>query len=244
MSDKSFKNFENSFSARLRIQKYLSEIVYGGIDGSITTFAVVAGSAGANLDTRIVLILGFANLFADGFSMSVGNYLSAKAVLENYMKNKAIEEYEVDNFPEEEEKEIRSIYAEKGFSGAMLDKAVEIITSDKERWVNEMMKEELQMIPEKKKPFYSGLATFTAFFTFGLIPLTAYIAQIISQFVYENVFLLSALLTAVAFYVIGYLKSIVNNINPYKGIIETVMWGGVASLLAYLAGNLLENILM
>ena len=54
-----------------RFQKYLWEFVYGGIDGCVTTFAVVAGSVGAWLEARIILILGFANLFADGFSMSI-----------------------------------------------------------------------------------------------------------------------------------------------------------------------------
>jgi vacuolar iron transporter family protein len=63
-----------------RIQrKYLSEFVYGGIDGAVTTFAIVAGVIGASLSSVIVLILGFANLFADGFSMATSNYLSAKS---------------------------------------------------------------------------------------------------------------------------------------------------------------------
>ena len=59
--------------------KYLPEFVYGGIDGTITTFAVVSGVLGASLSSSIVLILGFANLFADGFSMAVSNYLSTKS---------------------------------------------------------------------------------------------------------------------------------------------------------------------
>ena len=59
--------------------KYLPEFVYGGIDGNVTTFAVVAGAIGASLQSSIVLILGFANLFADGFSMAVSNYLSNKS---------------------------------------------------------------------------------------------------------------------------------------------------------------------
>ncbi|MEQ9022461.1 MAG: VIT1/CCC1 transporter family protein, partial [Pseudomonadales bacterium] len=83
-----------------RIQAYLGEFVYGGIDGSVTTFAVVAGSAGANLESSIVIILGFANLIADGFAMSVGSYLSTKSEKENYEKHKAIEYWEVDNLPE------------------------------------------------------------------------------------------------------------------------------------------------
>lgn len=59
--------------------KYLPEFVYGGTDGTVTTFAVVAGVIGASLSSTVVLILGFANLFADGFSMAVSNYLSTKS---------------------------------------------------------------------------------------------------------------------------------------------------------------------
>ncbi len=69
-----------------KLQKYLWEFVYGGIDGCVTTFAVVAGSMWAGLETRIILILGFANLFADGFSMSIGAYLSSKSQNEQAQK--------------------------------------------------------------------------------------------------------------------------------------------------------------
>jgi vacuolar iron transporter family protein len=63
-------------------EDYLSEFVYGGMDGAVTTFAVVAGSAGAHFSTTILIVLGFANLIADGFSMSVGSYLSKKSEIE------------------------------------------------------------------------------------------------------------------------------------------------------------------
>jgi vacuolar iron transporter family protein len=68
-------------------RKYLSEFVYGGIDGTITTFAIVAGAVGASLSSSIVLILGFANLFADGFSMAVSNYLSTKSQKDLHRKH-------------------------------------------------------------------------------------------------------------------------------------------------------------
>lgn len=61
------------------LEDYLSEFVYGGIDGAVTTFAVVAGATGARFDTKVLLVLGFANLIADGFSMGVGSYLSTKS---------------------------------------------------------------------------------------------------------------------------------------------------------------------
>lgn len=71
-------------------QKYLGEFVYGAMDGTVTTFAVVAGSIGAALSPTIVLILGFANLFADGFSMAASNYLSTQST-NDLNKNKAID---------------------------------------------------------------------------------------------------------------------------------------------------------
>ena len=98
-----------------RIQDYLGEFVYGGIDGSVTTFAVVAGSAGANLESSIIIILGFANLIADGFAMSVGSYLSTKSEKQNYQKHQAIEYWEVDHLPDAEREEIREIYAQLFF---------------------------------------------------------------------------------------------------------------------------------
>lgn len=79
-----FRNFLEKYEA------YLGEFVYGGIDGCVTTFAVVAGAAGANLDARVTLILGFANLLADGFAMSVGSYLSTKSQLENEAKQRRL----------------------------------------------------------------------------------------------------------------------------------------------------------
>lgn len=62
-----------------KIEANLREFVYGGMDGAVTTFAVVTGAAGANLGINVILILGYANVFADGFSMAVGSYLSEKS---------------------------------------------------------------------------------------------------------------------------------------------------------------------
>ena len=62
-----------------KFEKYLGQLVYGAIDGAVTTFAVVAGAAGARLSSTVIIILGFANLIADGFSMGASAYLSAKS---------------------------------------------------------------------------------------------------------------------------------------------------------------------
>ena len=107
----------------------IEEFVYGATDGAVTTFAVVAGVVGAGLSPSIILILGFANLFADGFSMAIGNYLGSKSQKEYIEKKRRREEWEIDNLVEQEKQEIKDIYTQKGFKAELLDEIVSVITS-------------------------------------------------------------------------------------------------------------------
>lgn len=224
------------------LNKYLPEFVYGGIDGSITTFAVVAGAAGAGLSGNIVIILGFANLLADGFSMSVGAYLSAKSSLDLYHKHQRNEYWEIENIPHTEVEEIRDIYRNKGFEGQLLEDVVNKITEDKDRWVDTMMKEELEMIPDSKSPFMIGLATFISFFFVGLIPLLIFISDYFFK-VNVNPFAMASVLTFFAFVGIGYLKSIVTQTSKTKGVAQTLLLGIIAAVLAYFVGAFLEQLI-
>src|SRR3989344_3791694 len=95
---------------------YVGDFIYGAIDGSVTTFAVVSCVAGASLSANIVIILGLANLFADGFSMAVGNYLSTRSSNEFVQNERKREEWEVEHYPEGEVEEVRQIFRKKGFS--------------------------------------------------------------------------------------------------------------------------------
>ncbi|MEQ9468346.1 MAG: VIT1/CCC1 transporter family protein [Ekhidna sp.] len=225
-----------------RIQDYLGEFVYGGIDGSVTTFAVVAGSAGANLESSIIIILGFANLIADGFAMSVGSYLSTKTEKEKYQKHKSVEYWEVDNLPEKEREEIREIYEAKGFKGELLEKVVDVITADKDRWVDVMMKEELEMAEETKSPFKMGAITFLSFLMLGFIPLLIYVIDYLNP-VSSNLFMVSSILTGLCFVGIGFLKSVVTNTSKIKSVMETLLLGGAAATLSYFVGDFLEQLI-
>jgi len=224
------------------IQNYLREFVYGGIDGAVTTFAVVAGAVGADLDASIIIILGFANLLADGFSMSVGAYLSAKSEKENYNKHRNIEYWEVENIPDKERQEIVEIYQAKGFEGELLEKVVDVIVSDKDRWVNEMMKDELNMMEDSKSPFKIGLATLASFILIGLIPLIVYVYDLIWK-TDIDLFFWTSLFMGLAFLVVGWLKSFVNQTNTLKSISETLLLGFLAALVAYFVGDFLESLL-
>lgn len=224
------------------LQHYLREFVYGGIDGAVTTFAVVAGAVGANLDPAIIIILGFANLLADGFSMSVGAYLSAKSDQENFDKHKAVEYWEVDNLPEKERQEIEEIYAEKGFKGELLQQVVDVITSDRDRWVDEMMKDELQMMEETKSPFKIGLATLISFILVGFIPLMIYVYDYFQDTRFD-VFLWTSIFTGLAFAAVGWMKSYVNQTNIFKSVGETLGLGLLAAMVAYFVGDFLESLI-
>ena len=231
----------SKYSIVNRFQDYLGEFVYGGIDGSVTTFAVVAGAAGAQLDSAVVIILGFANLIADGFAMSVGSYLSTKSERENFEKHKAIEYWEVDNLPEKEREEIREIYQSKGFEGELLEQVVDVITADKDRWVDTMMKEELEMLSENKSPVAMASVTFISFFIFGFIPLLVYVLDY-SINLEGRLFLMSSIMTSIVFALIGYLKAVVNQVKVLRSVLETLFLGSAAAALAYAVGDILEGL--
>ena len=224
-------------------KEYIAEFVYGGIDGVITTFAVVAGSAGAELAVPIVLILGFANLIADGFAMSVGSYFSAKSENESYDKHKAVEYWEIENLREKEVEEIREIYEAKGFEGDLLKQVVDVITSDDEVWVDTMMKEELEIMKDDRPPWKRGLVTFLAFNLVGFIPLSAYAFAGFIDASSSDLFMLSSFSTAVALAFIGALKGYVTEQSRIKGILETVFLGGIAAIIAFFVGDILEKLL-
>lgn len=226
-----------------RFQDYIGEFVYGGIDGSVTTFAVVAGAAGAQLDSAIVIILGFANLIADGFAMSVGSYLSTKSEKQKYQKHKNIEYWEVDHLPDKEREEVREIYAAKGFEGELLEQVVDQITADKDRWVDVMMKEELEMAEETKSPIAMGAVTFVSFLILGFIPLIIYVIDY-TVGTEADLFLYSSVMTFIIFGLIGYAKSYVTNTSRIRGMFETLFLGGSAAGLAYFVGDLLEKLIV
>jgi VIT1/CCC1 family predicted Fe2+/Mn2+ transporter len=226
-----------------RYEAYLGEFVYGGIDGCVTTFAVVAGAVGAGLDSSIIIILGFANLLADGFAMSVGAYLSSKSEKDNYDKHKQLEYWEVDNLPEVETEEIRDIYRAKGFEGDLLEQIVTVITSDKDRWVDVMMKEELNMMEGTKSPLKMGAVTYFAFILIGIIPLLTYVWDYFFP-LEANLFWIASSLTACGFIIVGIFKTYVTETTVWKGILETLLLGAIAAAVSYYVGDLLEHLVL
>ena len=215
---------------------YLRDFVYGGIDGGVTTFAVVAGTMGASLSARVVLILGAANLIADGFSMAASNFLGTRAERDNYRRLECIEERHIEIAPEGEREEVRQIYAGKGFSGAELERVVELVTSDRRRWIAAMMADEYGLPGEIRSAWIAGAATFAAFIVCGLIPLLPFILGASESFLFSTV------LTGAIFFLIGSVKSRWSTVSWLSSGLTTFLVGGAAAALAFLAGVILKNV--
>ena len=221
----------------------VEDFVYGAVDGSVTTFAVVAGVIGAELSPSIVLILGFANLFADGFSMAVGNYLSSKTRVEYIEKRRRREEWEIENLDEQEKQEIRDIYTEKGFKDELLEAIVNVITARRRVWVDTMMKEELGLIEDKNsRPLDTAVTTFVGFNTIGVIPLIPFIFLYASGFSVsiQYAFVYSTIFTAISFFTIGIIKGRVVDKSILKSGLNTLAIGGIAASIAYMVGHMLS----
>lgn len=219
---------------------YLRDFVYGAIDGAVTTFAVVCGVAGASLSTEVVIILGIANLIADGFSMAVGNLLGTRADQQLREKAQKMEEMHIDVFPEGEREEIRQIFAAKGFRGEDLERVVSIITSNRQHWIETMMKEELGMPAAGRSPWKAALTTFAAFVTMGLCPLLAFLAQWMFPALAFDPFLVSGVITAAAFFIVGTAKAPFVWQPWYLSGFETLFVGSCAAALAFLLGVLMR----
>ncbi len=214
---------------------YLSDWVYGGIDGAITTFAIVAGVVGAELSTRVILILGAANIIADGFSMAASNYSGAKADLDDYRRHRKYEEWQVDCTPEGERAEIREIFRAKGFEDGDLDRIVEVITADRERWIETMMVEEYGLSSTVRDPMKSAIRTFVAFLVCGLAPLLPFLFGI------PHAFETAVVLTGGVFFGIGSAKSLWSTHPWWRSGLETLAIGLGAAAIAWGVGHLLKS---
>ena len=214
---------------------YVGDAVLGAIDGTVTTFAIVAGARGADLGSGIALVLGLANVLADGFSMAVSNYLKAKADLQVVEHARRVEESHIEKIPDGEREEIRQIFLRKGFEGKVLDAAVDVITQDRRRWVDTMLMEELGLRLDPPRPLRAAITTFVAFLVAGLLPLLPLLAG--------RAFLASAIATAATFFAIGAAKGRLLRTGAMRGGLETLLIGGGAALLAYAVGHAARGLL-
>lgn len=222
--------------------QYLGEMVYGGLDGIITTFAVVSGVAGAQLGTPVILILGLANLFADGFSMATGAYLSTKSEHEYYRKEWEREAWEVKHFPDGERAELFEVYRERGYAEEEARQLVEIQSREPIRWVKAMLLDELGMMEDEANPLINALVTFGAFVVAGAVPLLVYLVGLFVAIPTASAFPASLAMSGLALFGLGAAKVMVTKLNPIRSGFEMLIVGGLAAGVAYVVGALLKGI--
>jgi vacuolar iron transporter family protein len=216
---------------------YLRDVVYGGIDGSVTTFAVVTGVVGAQLSPTIIVILGFANLLADGFSMAASNYLGTRTEGQEVDALRVREARHIALDPEGEREEIRQIFASKGLEGADLERVVEVVTSDHQRWIDVMITEEYGLPQQVRSARAAALATFGSFLVCGLVPLLPFLFDV------PQAFRASAVMTLGVFFAVGSSRSRWLILSWWRAGLETLTLGAVAAALAWGAGWLIERML-
>jgi vacuolar iron transporter family protein len=223
--------------------QYIKAAVFGGLDGTITTFAVVAGVAGANLPAGVVLILGAANLIADGLSMAIGDYLSTRSEQEYHRAERRREEWEIEHFPEGEKREMVELYAAKGMAPEDAQTVVDIFARNPNAWIDVMMVEELGIMGSNESPVVSALVTFFSFACFGLVPLVAYIAvRLVPALAHINTFAVATFGTGLTLFALGAVKVKVTGRNWLRSGLEMLLVGGVAALAAYGIGALLGKL--
>jgi VIT1/CCC1 family predicted Fe2+/Mn2+ transporter len=221
----------------------LKPIIFGGLDGILTAFAIVAGSAGGQLSPNTVLILGFSNIFADALSMGVGEFLSSKAENEWILSERTREMWEMENYPEGEIKEMIDIYEEKGMSQDDAKLVIETMAKYKDFFVDIMMVHELELsVPEDdhiQESFREGVVMFCSFATFGAFPLLGYviIPLCFPDLSADVLFASACIVTGIVLFLMGCVKSVFSSSRWFYCGIETLLLGGACATVAYVIGQ-------
>lgn len=227
-------------SIRTRLQQsakpsYLRDWIYGGIDGAVTTFAIVTGVVGAELSVGVIIALGCANLLADGFSMAAANYSGTRSEREERARLTAVERRHIRDNPDGERREIREIYRMKGFSGENLEHIVDVVCADEDQWVETMLAEEYGQPPAQRAPMTAAIVTFVAFALAGAIPLAPYVLGV------DQATAWSVACTCCVFVLVGALKSLWSLSSWFRSGLETLLIGGAAAGVAYGVGSLFSG---
>jgi DNA damage-binding protein 1 len=230
----------------------LKPIVFGGLDGIITTFAVVAAVAGAGKDMKLIIMMGFANLIADGMSMGLGEYISSKAEADHVRQEMAREEWEFENYPEGEIKEMVDLHIEQGMEPEDAKALIDVFMRKKEygkNFVKYMLVQELGMMPpdEDDSALKDGLAMFGSFLAFGSVPMWLYVIFYAAdwQDAEDDMtrFAIACVVTALTMFALGAVKGVITKMGAAKAGLLMMGNGVCAAGAAFAVGAILENAL-
>ncbi|KAL7485268.1 hypothetical protein ACHAW6_010874 [Cyclotella cf. meneghiniana] len=226
---------------------FLKPIIFGGLDGILTSFAIVAGAAGGKMPVPVVLVLGFSNIFADALAMGVGEFLSSKAENEWILSERRRENWEMENYPEGEIREMIDIYIERGMSVEDATMVIHTMAKYKDFFVDIMMAEELGLqVPDenhKTESMKEGVVMFCAFATFGSLPILGYIIipALFPTLGEDLLFAAACIITGMVLFGMGCVKSNFSAANWFVCGLETLLLGGACATVAYTVGQFVDK---
>ena len=221
---------------------YIKSIVFGGLDGIVTTFAIIASVVGAKLPIEVIIITGFAKLLGDGLSMGLGDCISEQAEQTHVRGERSREQWEYENYAEGEVREMVDIYKGKGFSEQDASRIITLMTHRpeyKDFFIDHMMQQELgQQVPgEDENPIKDGAVTFLSFMFWGSIPLWAYVIFYGAK--YTNVggqFGICIAVTILCLFGLGAQQAIILKQSVLRQGLLMSLNGGIAAAASYLVG--------
>ncbi len=214
---------------------FVRDVVLGMSDGLTVPFALAAGISGALAASHVVVTAGVAEIAAGGISMGLGGYLAARTNYDFYASEERREREEVRTVPDVERAEIVEIFERYGLQGDALDRAVEAVTSDHDRWIDFMMRFELGLEkPIPGRDFHSAMTIGGSYVVGGLVPLVPYMVIPGTHGAFE----VSAVVTGIALLLFGLFKGRFTGIVPWRSAFQTLLVGGVAAAAAFALARL------
>ena len=224
--------------SHLKSSQALSDVVIGKSDGLTVPFALAAGLSGAVDTSSIILIAGIAEIAAGSIAMGLGGYLAGKTEQEHYQSERKREYYEIEHLRQREIEETKEFFAHLGLSEELQNRATEEISQNPDRWVDFMMKYELDLeAPDPRRATKSALNIGLAYIAGGIIPLSPYF------FIDDSITALkySVVATLICLFVFGYVKSKITGVNPWLGALKVMSIGALAAAAAFGIAKLFEG---
>ncbi|MCE9589741.1 MAG: VIT1/CCC1 transporter family protein [Planctomycetes bacterium] len=206
------------------------DIVIGMSDGLTVPFALAAGLSGAVDETSLIIMAGLAEVAAGAIAMGLGGYLAARTDAEHYISERGREVRETHELPEVETAEVAQVFRGLGLPEETVQSVTTAICSDRDRWVDFMMRFELDMTePNPHRASRSALTIALSYIVGGLVPLAPYF---LLRSVKEGL-ITSVVVTLVALFVFGYIKGRFTTPRPLRSAWQTVLVGGIAAAAAF-----------
>jgi vacuolar iron transporter family protein len=230
-----FPHVEKHFTASETVR----DIVIGMSDGLTVPFALAAGLSGAVEATWIIIVAGRAEVAAGSIAMGLGGYLAARTDAEHYASERAREERETVEMPEEEAAEVAYVFRGYGLPEDSVKQVVSAIRSDRRRWVDFMMKFELGLEePDPRRARTSALTIALSYIAGGLVPLLPYFFLRAVR----TALLVSVGVTLLALLVFGYVKGRFTARRPFRSAWQTVAVGALAAGAAFAIATVIEHL--